>query len=153
MKNIFYKTLLNSYIAMLISISFSAYGVTSIKSTPTTSTHVVTLVNDTDNAFDILLTELSDTQFLDRPETIEPQSSSTLRVYTTTKPSGIIRFHHNDRPSFSLIFVDGKVYTSYCKDKPSAFQHGMFCTVDKTSNSINLSIKANVLYLQKTSTE
>ena len=153
MKTIFHQTLLNLCIAMLSAISFSAYGVTSIKSIPTTSTHVVTLVNDTDYAFDILLTELSDTQFLDLPETIEPQSSSTLRVYTATKPSGIIRFHHNARPSFSLIFVDGKVYTSYCKDKPSAFQHGMFCTVDKTSNSINLSIKANDLYLQKPSTD
>ena len=153
MKTILHQTLLNLCIAMLSAISFSAYGVTSIKSIPTTSTHVVTLVNDTDYAFDILLTELSDTQFLDLPETIEPQSSSTLRVYTATKPSGIIRFHHNARPSFSLIFVDGKVYTSYCKDKPSAFQHGMFCTVDKTSNSINLSIKANDLYLQKPSTD
>ena len=105
--------------------------------------YVVELVNHTPHPFELMLTELSGTRFENTPSVLLSNSTSLVYVHTDAEPAGIIRFHHNARPSFSLIFMEGKVYTSYCKDKPSAYQTGMFCQIQKDKGKIRLNIRDN----------
>ena len=105
--------------------------------------YIVELVNDTPHPFELMLTELSGTRFENTPSVLSSKSTSQVYVHTDAEPAGIIRFHHNARPSFSLIFMEGKVYTSYCKDKPSAYQTGMFCQIQKDNGKIRLNIRDN----------
>ena len=100
----------------------------------------INLHNKTNTDFVLVFSELNDTIFNSPPDSLAAYTSTSIQIHTSSSPSGIIRFYQGLRPSFSLIFIGNNAYTSYCKDKPRAFQSGMFCKVNYEDRHIDLSI-------------
>ena len=107
---------------------------------PTPSTYTISLHNQTAMAFNMVFSELAGSTFDQTTSTLTPHSDLSLSLNTMSTPSAIIRFYQDDRPSFSLVLIGDNAYTSYCKDKPSAYQQGMYCKLAVEDNSIDLSI-------------
>lgn len=108
-----------------------------------TSTYTVKLHNETSLAFTMVFSGLDGSVFDTPPNLLEPHSDISLSLTSIASPSAIIRFYQDSRPSFSLVLIGNTAYTSYCKDKPSAYQQGMYCKLAVEDFSIDLSILAD----------
>ena len=115
----------------------------SVYAAATPQTYTVSLHNDTPLSFNLVYSELGGTTFLQTPGTLAPNSDLLLTLTSSEAPSAIIRFYQESRPSFSLVLIGTNAYTSYCKDKPSAYQQGMYCKLDTHDFSVDLSILAD----------
>jgi hypothetical protein len=139
-------------LALLVPLLFFAQSALSASmptrsSSPLSSsdalTYTITLHNDTALAFTLVFSELDGSVFDAPPSQLKPHSDLSLSLTSVTSPSAIIRFYQDARPSFSLVLIGNNAYTSYCKDKPSAYQQGMYCKLAANDLSIDLSILAD----------
>ena len=102
--------------------------------------YTIKLHNQTPLAFTMVFSELDGSVFDSPPSLLEPHSDLSLSLISMVPPSAIIRFYQDSRPSFSLVLIGRNAYTSYCKDKPSAYQQGMYCKLAVEDLSVDLSI-------------
>jgi len=107
------------------------------------STYTIKLHNETSLAFTMVFSELDGSVFDTPSNLLNPHSDVSLSLTSQASPSAIIRFYQDARPSFSLVLIGNNAYTSYCKDKPSAYQQGMYCKLAVEDLSIDLSILAD----------